>query len=124
MADVDAHGPMFDGRAAAAAKALVKNLGNEIADEGVNVVRTTLDKVLKHPTGHYRSQIQTKDVADTDLVTDGNVVYGPWLEGVGSRNKTTRFKGYASFRRASQELQRKVPAIAERVTGKYIGRMN
>lgn len=37
-------------------------------------------------------------------------------EGVGSRNKTTRFKGYFVFRRISQRLDRQAKHIAERRT--------
>jgi len=39
------------------------------------------------------------------IVVDSNVVYGPWLEGVSSRNQATRFKGYAIFRRTRDKLQ-------------------
>lgn len=69
-------------------------------------VRETLGDVLQHPTGYYESRIETQPLAgDRDLVTDQNVVYGPWLEGIGSRNKDTRFKGYHTFRLVSQSLQ-------------------
>jgi len=38
-------------------------------------------------------------------ISDNGVIYGPWLEGVGSRNATTRFKGYANYRRNVQQIQ-------------------
>ena len=61
-----------------------------------------------NPTGHYRRSIHG-DLASSlhGRIHDSNVVYGPWLEGVGSRNDTTRFKGYAIFRNVKQGLIKK-----------------
>lgn len=57
-------------------------------------------------------------------ILDNNAVYGPWLEGTGSRNDTTRFKGYASFRKTEQWLQDTVApsltVIAERNIAKRL----
>ena len=39
-------------------------------------------------------------------IHDSKVVYGPWLEGIGSRNAKSRFKGYAMFRNAKQQLEK------------------
>ena len=57
------------------------------------------------------------------LITDSEVEYGPWLEGVGSRNATTRFKGYHSFRRVGQTLQKDAPAILEQYIKKAIAEL-
>jgi len=39
-------------------------------------------------------------------------VYGPWLEGTGSRNQTTNFKGYKSARLATAALvNRRLPVL-------------
>jgi hypothetical protein len=118
--DVEKHGPVFDGRAAAAARQFVRAAEEEIADTGVNLVHQELGRVLRHPTGYYESQIR----AEGSQITDGGVIYGPWLEGVGSRNKSTRFKGYFTFRRVGQRLDRQAKHIAERVLPKYLRRMN
>ncbi|MGV9803926.1 hypothetical protein ACWDTP_38425, partial [Mycobacterium sp. NPDC003449] len=57
-------------------------------------------------------------------VNDGGVVYGPWLEGTGSRNApVTRFRGYATFRRVKAMIDRRAPGIAQRLLRRYIGRM-
>ena len=56
-------------------------------------------------TGNYRRNVGGKRTGLEALITDGGVVYGPWLEGTGDRNATTRFKGYFSFRRTAQWLQ-------------------
>lgn len=56
-------------------------------------------------TGNYRRNVRPvwKDQLSA-LITDGGVIYGPWLEGTSSRNETTRFKGYASFRKTVEWL--------------------
>lgn len=120
----DQHGPVFDGRAPAAVTAFIDEAEREIARVGVNIVQTQLDRVLRHPTGYYRSQIQTDRAGGDAVVTDGGVVYGPWLAGVGSRNApATRFRGYNHWRLATQRIQALAKNVAERVLPKYLNRM-
>jgi len=78
----------------------------------------------KASTGHYRRNLHTMVQDLHGRIDDGGVVYGPWLEGVGSRNQTTRFKGYASFRRTSQWMQKQVPKIARGQVHKFAMRAN
>lgn len=65
----------------------------------------------KASVGHYRRSLHTERKGMSAVIDDGRVVYGPWLEGISSRNQRTRFKGYASFRRVGQYLQRLVPSV-------------
>jgi hypothetical protein len=127
MADVsfkvNTHGPLFNGAANRAVTAFLGEAKQEVADEGVNVVHQRLDMVLQNPTGHYESQITTEQHMNDIHVTDQQMVYGPWLEGTGSRNKTTRFKGYATFRKTTQDLQRRLKEIVNPVLNRYMGRM-
>jgi hypothetical protein len=116
---VNVRGPLFDGRAAKAVEAFSRDAEREVAREGAGLVRARLRGVLRHPTGYYESRVTSTD----NRVHDSRVVYGPWLEGVGERNKTTRFKGYATFRRTTSELRAKAPAIARAILPKYLGRM-
>ena len=66
----------------------------------------------KASTGHYRRNVHGRVSNLHGRIDDGGVVYGPWLEGVGRRNLTTRFKGYASFRKTGQYLQKNFRRIA------------
>ena len=62
-------------------------------------------------------QAATRDIARGGLqgvVHDSGIIYGPWLEGVSSRNDATRFKGYRMFRNAVQDLNRIAPTILRR----------
>ena len=67
----------------------------------------------KASTGYYRAHLHAVSRGLRGRIDDGKVVYGPWLEGVSTRNQATRFKGYASFRRTAQYLQERAPEIME-----------
>ncbi len=95
-----------------------------IADHGVNMVKAQLDLSLKTQTPYYKTRIVT-DRSVTDIsITDSGVIYGPWLEGVGSRNATTRFKGYHTFRIVGQQLDSMAVRIAEDVLPIYLRELN
>ena len=118
-------GPVFDGRAARAMGKLVDDATKEVADEGVQEVQDRLGSVLRNPTGFYSSRIKSKRLSkDRSTVHDSNVVYGPWLEGTSSRNQSTRFKGYATFRKVTQKLQRDVVKITRPVVKRQVRKMN
>ena len=60
----------------------------------------------KASTGHYRRNLHATVSNLHGRIDDGGVVYGSYLEGTSSRNQTTRFKGYSSFRRTGQYLEK------------------
>jgi hypothetical protein len=71
-----------------------------------------LNASIREPTPYYETQLTIQRVAPTIArVTDRGVVYGPWLEGTSSRNRTTRFRGYSSLRRARQRTVARIPAL-------------
>lgn len=121
--EVTLTGPLLDGRAGPIIAAMGRDMQEQIAAQGYADVMANLNASIRNPTPYYETQIVIQDRADDLVVHDRGVVYGPWLEGVGSRNAATRFKGYASFRRAYQELERKAPVLAERVLGLYLARL-
>lgn len=95
----------------------------ELSQVVVDQIKARLDSTLQHPTGYYRSRITASNVADSIVVSDSGVVYGPWLEGVGSRNKATRFKGYATFRRVTQEMDAEAAKLAEPIVERELERL-
>lgn len=120
MADemkVTVSGPLFDGTAARAVQEFVDDARDEIGQHAEDLVLARLGTVLQHPTGYYESQVRARSAgADTVVVSDGGVIYGAWLEGVGSRNfPATRFKGYQHWRESKQAAQRDAPEIADRL---------
>lgn len=125
MADITTKGPIFDGQAVKVIGQYIQAATEEVADEGVDLVRQRLGSVLKRPTGFYRSRITTDRASkDRVIVTDGGVVYGPWLEGTGSRNSTSRFKGYRTFRQTVQALDARAEALAEASLSPYMRRLS
>lgn len=123
---VDFHGPFFEsGRRNAVMRKLEHDTQDEIDRYAVDLIVTLLAAVLKHPTGYYQSKIRAHRHSTHTIIDDGRVVYGPWLEGTGSRNyPVTRFKGYHTFRRASQILPEKAHAIARRNVHKAVRELN
>jgi hypothetical protein len=117
-------GPLFDGRAQAAMPDIVDAVSGALGAEGQRRVLAGLDTTLRQPTGAYRRRIALYGpVGGQARVHDNRGIYGPWLEGVGSRNRTTRFKGYHNFRTATQVLQRAAKPLAEHVIAQHIHKL-
>lgn len=114
-ADVDMSGPVFDGRARRAVRGFVDDLASEVADGGVRTYLGVLRPQLRAPTGRYESHIRADRVrwGEARIWDGGRIPYGPWLEGVGSRNfPVTRFPGYRSAEKATPLIGREVDATA------------
>jgi hypothetical protein len=114
--DVKTSGPVFNKSNVAKMQTAIED---EVGDEAVKKIKLRLDKVLKNPTGYYKSNIVATR-SDYVRVHDSGVVYGPWLEGVSSRNESSTFKGYHTFRVVFQEIDKQVPSIASRIIHKYL----
>jgi hypothetical protein len=135
-------GPLFDGRAEAAAEAATLDARGEVTKIAKQRVAALFGGSIRNSTGEFLASITDIDVSrtfttgkysmtvvvpdpvTTTAVTTDLATYGPWLEGVGSRNETTRFKGYQGFRRAAQELDHTAEPIAETAVLPYIVEMN
>jgi hypothetical protein len=78
------------------------------------------------PTGAWARAIRTRVAAAVGglkawEVHDSDIIYGPWLEGVGSRNyPTTRFRGYSTFRKVAQQIERKAPRMLTTETRRMV----
>ncbi|HET6286351.1 MAG TPA: hypothetical protein VFG15_06335 [Amycolatopsis sp.] len=124
MASVTISGPFFDGRNPAIRRDLEDEGLNRVGGQGLADVQANLNTSIRNPTPYYETQITSERRGDEQVVHDRDVIYGPWLEGTGSRNQTTRFKGYASFRRAAQELEGQVGGILAPIVDRAVGRLN
>jgi hypothetical protein len=82
---------------------------HELLQAAFDDINVTLNRVLRKQTPHFR--LQTKIVSNR---VENNVIYGPWLEGTGSRNRTTRFKGYFTFRKVASRIRSKKDYVTER----------
>lgn len=92
---------------------LARDSSGEVGQQALADVHGNLNTYIRHPTPYYETQVTLDHGGNDAIVHDRGVIYGPWLEGTGKRNATTRFKGYASFRKATQSTEAKVPQLVE-----------
>jgi hypothetical protein len=118
------HGPIYSRAADRAAHDYCDELEDDVADFALGELRSEFHRYFRHPTGYYEAHVRIRAAGPDKVISDGGVVYGPWLEGVGSRNfPATRFKGYSIFRRVFQRVERKANVIAARLMPRYLRRM-
>lgn len=106
--DVIVSGPIFDGRADIALSQACEESERRIAILGASMVRQFGARVFRRESNppYYRFKVEAKSDAPGWKVWDQDVIYGAWLEGVGKRNRTTRFKGYRLWRITAQKLKK------------------
>lgn len=120
---VTATGPLLTGAAPHVMRDFLDDATWEVGTQGLADVHQLLDASIRHPTPYYETQITVQRLARDVVVHDRGVVYGPWLEGTGSRNRTTRFKGYHSFRKATQQLQAEVPGLVAPILARHLAKL-
>lgn len=107
-------GPVLAGHPTEVVDIFMHAMESDLSAEGLRRVHDRLGRVLKHPTGYYESRVIRTTRGSGYAVTDSRVIYGPWLEGTGSRNQTTRFKGYRTFRTVGQQLDNDAEVFLQR----------
>ena len=115
---VRTHGALFDQRGPRIMNEYCDDLEEDGAEWALSHIKGTFHTHFKQPTGYYESNVEIHNTTTGTEVWDGGYagpVYGPWLEGVGSRNNTTRFKGYHAFRKAAMALERRIEGMGERL---------
>ena len=131
-------GPLFRGTATHILRQVTQSAVEDLAEKGESFL--LLKQLRPRPAGAYKSgQEAGKDKSTGTyakniqsikgnlnvIVTDGGkVLYGPWLEGEGSRNKSSRFPGYFSFRKAKQLVDKQVDGTMQKHLNKFTRRMN
>lgn len=140
MDDVKTSGPMFDGRAEEALHRGITDTRHRIANKGAILAASALNASIRHHgSGRAERSVTTTDKSkvyetgkyslpvvvglEETVVTTDLATYGPWLEGTGSRNLTTRFKGHHAFRIAGQELKILAGGIADIAMRTYVDEM-
>lgn len=111
------HGPLFDVRGRILFRRYADDVEQEGAEWALGEIKKEFHTHFRRPTGYYESHVRIHNTVTGHEVWDGGEagpVYGPWLEGVGSRNLTTRFKGYHSFRKVATRLEARIHGMAER----------
>ena len=121
--EIKLSGPFVTGKAGPAIAQMNDEIAEEVGRAAYAEVHTNLNASIKHPTPYYETQIELVTVGRDRRVDDRGVIYGGWLEGTSSRNQSTKFKGYASFRRATQKVTRDVQRIAAPAVRRLIARL-
>jgi hypothetical protein len=122
--DIGVKGALFDGRAERELDIAIRHLVATVADQASADVHQNADTSFRDPTPYYETQLHRFEQGRQQLVGDRGVVYGPWLEGDGSRNRTTRFKGYRLWRRARQSAEKAVPRLARPILARFYSKAN
>lgn len=129
-AEVHVSGPLFDeSRSNRYAFQMMRDIVTTVSSAASERVHFYLDSQIKHPTPYYETQVNTR-IDDrgpkvwSNSVNDRGVIYGAWLEGTSSRNQSTRFKGYASFRKATTATNREVSRLVRQPVAEYTHKMN
>lgn len=134
---VESRGPIFDKRG----KNIVQKVSRKFLQRIVELGEQRLDTILrprptgvylsaqeagkkKATTGNYRRNISGRVQGLTGVIDDGKVIYGAWLEGTSSRNQAGQFKGYASFRKTKDWMQKQVNEQRNQFEKEYVKRLN
>ncbi len=129
MAGATFSGPFFDANAGERLARMATDVETDIAKAAEDTWQAYMDASFRHNGGRYQSFVNIADRDDAHVVNDGwpdsDLKYGPWLEGVGSRNSpVTRFPGYFALRRAAETTRQNVQALAEPVVTKAVEDLN
>jgi hypothetical protein len=121
---VTVSGPLFEPGADRVLDEMRDDLAGRLAAEGKRRVLAVLDASLRKPTGAYRDRItQYGPVGGQARVHDQQGIYGPWLNGTGSRNKSSRFKGYGHFKKTTQVLRQAAKPLGRQVVAEHLHKL-
>lgn len=125
-ADVEAGGPIFDGRYNQVLDRWAHDTAAELGDRGVTELRAfPMDKTGRARGGfqaNVRSEAAGPQARIRGPMIEG-VTWAPWLEGTSKRNRPTGFGGYHLFRKTAASLRRQATEVGERVMRRYIGNL-
>jgi hypothetical protein len=127
--NVSLHGPLPRGEAMQIIDAYVKDAVWDVASQGLANVNTELNASIQNPTPYYETQTTLNwggfSGGASAIVHDRGIIYGPWLEGIGSRNfPKTSFKGYHAFEKGTVALNGgQAVRVAEATLNRYMPRL-
>lgn len=122
---VSVSGSLFDGSATTVISHAIDNCQQHMAKTVEEVWHAYMDASFREQTGYYQSHVNIAQRGRDLVVNDAGVIYGFWLEGIGSRNfPKTRFKGYAAARRATQHADAMTLAECEPIIDRAIHEIN
>jgi hypothetical protein len=131
MTEISYSGPLFDGSAAAMVEQMLEAVRTTVAGQALVEWESGMEEHIRHSGPVYQTYAQARDEGGTErVVNDGwgetnDLPYGPWLEGVGSRNSpVTIFPGYHSLRDAFETTTGQVEELAAPVVEEWVEKIN
>ena len=121
--EVKISGPFLTGQPERVFRDMFDDALYEVGNVALERWQYHLNASIKHPTPYYETQIIQQRLGMAEVIHDRGIVYGPWLEGTSSRNARSRFKGYASLRKAAGEVEREAPSVLQRVVARHLSRL-
>lgn len=117
-------GPLYDGRARAAAYQMIDKSKQDLADVGLALLHASSAQFRQHPTWLWETSLNAQVTnRRNDLLLNDPVRWARWLEGITPRNARTRFKGYHMWARTWRRLQGVARPILERNIADFIAGM-
>jgi len=94
----------------------VTKIIREVSYAGEDNVQAQLVPGHGVQSGRFRFYVRGKLTKSLHgAIFAGDYVKGAWLEGTSSRNQTSRFKGYAMFRKGRDRTDKQVQAIGDAI---------
>ncbi len=116
-----ATGPLLEGVAATLVQQVLEDAVREVTELGMQRLTSAFPTGLPVKTGNLRRNVSPVIYGPRAEINDGGVIYSSWIEGTSSRNETTRFKGYSTWRRTIQHLQDEVvPEVASKAAERLV----
>lgn len=115
-------GPLFTGQAQRAAAELCDAIEYTVAWQARAEAGQIMNGAFRNPTPYYEVQVTVEPRGEEMVVHDRGIAYGPWLE-TGATRRNSSFRGYHSFRRATQAVLPKVAALVAHVMPPFLRRM-
>lgn len=127
---VSLHGPVAEGYSDTIIDDYVDDMVWEVGAQGLANVNTVLNTSIQNPTPYYETQTTLNwgvfaGAGANVIVHDRGIIYGPWLEGIGSRNfPKTSFRGYHAFEKGAIALNDgQALRVAEAVLTRYMPKL-
>lgn len=120
----DFDGNLFRGQDGRILQDYLDEATEAVANQALANVHLFLNTFIVNPTPYYETQIIKERALGSIVIHDRGIIYGPWLEGTGSKNRPRPgFPGYHSFELAHEQTEGEAGRIAQSVLRRYLGRL-
>lgn len=117
-------GVIFDERGKQAVKRFSEDSTRVMAEAGLQIAKNLFRQSIQQGTGYFLSHLDADISGTYARLHDNMIIYGLWLEGTGSRNAITRFKGYFAWQKTSTILNQQGEQILAPLEAKLQRELN